>query len=84
MNTASDVMKNYKYSLSFENIQIDGYVTEKLASPLLGMFSLDLAWIVLNLQLTLCRFIWEAAEPRSSSTRKPSITATILKNSKNC
>lgn len=35
MNTASDVMKNYKYSLSFENIQIDGYVTEKLASPLL-------------------------------------------------
>jgi hypothetical protein len=36
MNTASRVMKNYKYALSFENSQADGYVTEKLANPLVG------------------------------------------------
>jgi hypothetical protein len=44
MNTAADVMSNYKYALSFENSQVDGYVTEKLATPLLGILFFCQRW----------------------------------------
>ena len=36
LDTAVEMLKNYKYSLAFENTDVDGYVTEKIASPFLA------------------------------------------------